>query len=671
MVAMALYILKIKGKSSSVWLLLVVGAGFILDPLFITTCRLNGNSCVEYVSLTSVLHGLETVITASALLVLTLHDAQKRKKLVSIAFGIFQVLYVLLFFSQLANSGHFNTLSQYIYQTVLVVWLTWFCRDFLAEHSFGTSKQEKQIVKISVATWAFLNGVLAILLSLAHIHLLGRIKGLYFASDNAWLAQHGVAIGIIMLYLSRHLLRGERRARQIFLLISGIEVIKYAVISPHASLMTLYLLSFLVLFVLRDDFDRGVVPMTWIMRLRDLYFMTFSLLIAAFLALLALNRNSHVAVIAGQAFDHWFDYVEKSNVLSQTQVHSALLAHTASSFILTSAAVILWILFKPYSVTVHPEDKKSIVVDLLERFSKSPDDYFKLWPSDKSYFWQKDQNGFIAYKVVGSVVYGLADPISKNQKPLLMDFLSWAKAHRLKASLMPIPETSRKLYDEAGLGLLQIGSSAVVDIEHFLSSTATNKWWRWQKNRALKSGYSYVCAHPPHANTLIQQLKQVSEAWLQTGRHKERTFGLGYFDDNYLQQCVIHYLALPDGSIAAFTNQVPQPKSLSTTTIDLLRYLPETNNAMPYLLYETITTVSAQGYKHFDLGFVPFAKTKNQSLALVQAMSAGIFSSKGLMQFKNKFEPDWQPYYLAYEGDITNLAPVALNIEKLLNLKVE
>src|SRR5436305_11789866 len=41
--------------------------------------------------------------------------------------------------------------------------------------------------------------------------------------------------GVIMLYLSRHLLRGEMRARQILLILVGAEVLKYAAVSPNRS----------------------------------------------------------------------------------------------------------------------------------------------------------------------------------------------------------------------------------------------------------------------------------------------------------------------------------------------------------------------------------------------------------------------------------------------------
>jgi lysylphosphatidylglycerol synthetase-like protein (DUF2156 family) len=68
----------------------------------------------------------------------------------------------------------------------------------------------------------------------------------------------------------------------------------------------------------------------------------------------------------------------------------------------------------------------------------------------------------------------------------------------------------------------------------------------------------------------------------------------------------------------------------------------------------------------FDLGFVPFAKARGPLLSIAKAVATDRFSAKGLEQFKNKFRPSWEPNYLAYEGDIADLAVIALNIEKAM-----
>ncbi len=101
-------------------------------------------------------------------------------------------------------------------------------------------------------------------------------------------------------------------------------------------------------------------------------------------------------------------------------------------------------------------------------------------------------------------------------------------------------------------------------------------------------------------------------------------------------------------------------------TIDLLRYTPGTD-AMAYLLYKTIEQgAKDKKYTKFDLGFVPFAKAKGPLLTIAKSVASDKFSAKGLEQFKNKFEPAWEPNYLAYDGDITDLAIIALNIEKAM-----
>jgi hypothetical protein len=69
-----------------------------------------------------------------------------------------------------------------------------------------------------------------------------------------------------------------------------------------------------------------------------------------------------------------------------------------------------------------------------------------------------------------------------------------------------------------------------------------------------------------------------------------------------------------------------------------------------------IMCAEAVPIQHFDLGFVPLAqlqtagigKTASQTLRTVLRP---VFSSLGLEQFKNKFDPTWHTTYLAYDGD--------------------
>jgi lysylphosphatidylglycerol synthetase-like protein (DUF2156 family) len=654
-------------KKIPILLLLVTGLGMMIDPVFTTSCTVHNTICQESFSFDFLIHAIETAATATAVIGLALYDSLARKKLVSLLFLVFQIAYGVLFLTQYANQQHFNTASQFVYQCGVVVWLAWFCRDFLAQNQKRKlSDNRTRLIRYLVSGWAFLNGLLAILISLAHIHLFGRLMGLYFAGNSAWLAQHGVIIGVILLYLSRHIWRGEARARQLFLIITGIEVLKYAAITPNIPLLLLYGLTFCLLFIVADEFDRGVIPMTWQVRLKDLSFLLAALLLAVLLAFATLDRDSRISRITARTFDNFSDYAFRSDSFSPNEherLRSALLADTSTTFLGVSAIAILWVLFRPYGLKPTGRRDFAKVRSRLEAYSNSSEDYFKLWPSDKQYFWSRQ--GFVAYKVVGPIAFALPDPITspRNRPALVGEFVEWARARRLRACFLPVSESSLKIYGD--LPSLKIGASAVVNVDQFLTATSKDKWWRWKKNRAIKSGYEYRTSQPPHSTELIRSLRRVSDSWLETGGHQERGFALGYFDESYLRQCQLHYLTDSSGEVAAFVNQLPNFRAGQPATIDMLRYAPEAGDAMPFLLADVIESVQ-NDHSRFDLGFVPFADTRGPLQAIAKTLSAGRFSAKGLKQFKNKFDPDWQSQYLVYDGDVADLALIALNLERAM-----
>jgi len=664
LVGAGMYIARAQGQKLIGWMIMIIGLGTSLDPIFTTNCNVVGTQCVEYFSLNFVLHAAETVITTSTIFLLSLYDAYKRQRLLSISFVVAQVFYFGLFITQYTTHAQFNTLSQFIYQLVIVIWLAWLIRE--KAQPLPTAKRwSSKTVKYLFAGWAFINGLLTIAVSFAHINVHGRLNGLYFARDNAWLAQHTIVAGLLMLYLSRHLARGEMRARQIFLIITGVESLKYSVLTPNIWLLLIYSLTFSLLFIARDSFDIGTVPLAWRMRIKDSLFMLGSVLVAALLSLLVLDHDDRASIIAERTFDHFEDYFWTNK--PHGHLASVLLAHTLSVFIATSLVLVLWILFKPGKVRPAPSDKSKLK-DFLSQYSLTAEDYFKLGPDDRQYFWASGSRGFVAYKTVGSICFALADPISSKsaRAKVLKEFIAWARANRLKVCFLPVYENSLIMYEKAGLKTLMIGSSAVVNIGQFLNDTSADKWWRWQKNRAIKSGYEHKVSSPPHSRALFKQFKNVSDAWLTIGDHKERGFALGYYDEAYLNQCKIHYLCDVHGKVIAFVNGLPEFKKIDTATIDLLRYKPDFNNSMPYLLYSTISDLSGE-YKFFDLGFVPFAKVKNPALSIARVISANRFSAKGLEQFKNKFRPDWQPNYMAYDGDLADLAVIALRLEAVMD----
>lgn len=644
-------------------LFLLLGIFMFIDPLATITCVIRHGQCIETRGISFYIHAAESTLTAVFILGFSLYDTIKRKLLASTTFLGFQIVYGAISLLRLPDYYGVNTLTQYIYQLASLVWLTWYVVS-LVPSSKHYSARISRYVRRAFGVWAYFNGMLAILTSLLHIHVVKLLQNIYFGNNTAWLAQHGVIVGVGMLYVSRHLWRGEYRARQVFLALLSMQVIKYAIISPEFWLLQLYSITFAVLFASKPHFRRGSAQQPWMDRLQEIIAVLSGVLISlSGMAIIVKHsrRYSQFAQnslrrIAREPFTH--------------AVHrSTLLTHTLTSLIIATGAFIIWSLFRPTPLPSDDQDYGA-AQKVLNRFAQSSEDFFKYWPHDKIYYWSADRNTLIAYRTAKSVVFMLADPVgpsSNDQKALLKDFLAEWSARGFVVCSVLIPESSLQLYSELGLNPLRIGSSAIVNINQFTTKTIGDKWWRWQLNRAKKAGYQYGYSKPPHDDALLAQISEVSDNWLTRHGHREQGFAMGSYSTAYMQQSVLHYLREGSGKVVAFTNELTIYNDLPQTTVDLMRFRPEYHNTMPPLLAYMISQLAKTGqYKTFDLGFAPLADMQSVGAKLTKLITSSRFSAAGLEQFKNKFDPHWQKNYIAYAGDLTDLAAIALALEEAM-----
>lgn len=301
--------------------------------------------------------------------------------------------------------------------------------------------------------------------------------------------------------------------------------------------------------------------------------------------------------------------------------------------------------------------------------SSSSEDYFKLWPPDKQYFWNDTRTGFVAYKTAGSVVFALAEPVAPSPaecEQLIESFVTYWQQRGYTTCFVMVQDQYLSAYKRHGLKSVQIGASAEIPAERFVATTLKVKKWRWLMHSGEKAGYQYAVAAPPHSQAFMQAMRQVSDSWLQRPGHREQGFAMGYFDESYLNQCRIHYLTDNTGAMIAFANELPV-FGLRQATSDLIRFLPEARNAMPFLLARFIQQLHTEGqYEYFDLGLVPLAKIDNALADAVRLFGRSRYSAAGLEHFKDKFEPDWRNYYFVYDGDVADLAAIGANLESVM-----
>ena len=95
---------------------------------------------------------------------------------------------------------------------------------------------------------------------------------------------------------------------------------------------------------------------------------------------------------------------------------------------------------------------------------------------------------------------------------------------------------------------------------------------------------------------------------------------------------------------------------------------------MEYLFVCMMLWGKEQGYRWFNLGMAPFSGLENRALApLWNRLGAFVFrygehfyNFQGLRQYKEKFDPQWRPRYLASPGGLA-LPQIFANLATLIS----
>ncbi len=659
---------KYKKVTIPVVLVAILGLSAILDILAPINCELIRGVCQERYTLAFLVHATETVAEAIALYGLTCWDIYKNRRIPSILFLIVQTLYGLLFVTGIINTENFQTISQFTYQATAVVWIAWYpFMEFASQIKYRSSG----LVNKFLAVWIGFHGVAAIVIGFGHVEYFSRLDNLYLGDNSLLIGQHGIVIGLIFLYLSRHIARGERRAWQIILILLGLEIIKYSAILPQPLFLGIYIFTFALTFALRGHFSRGIFAQSWRSKAMDALIVICGSAISVVVLGYVLSYTPAYTFI-NRTYTESHVIAMRTHRLATSHIHRSIYNDAGSILLVGLVWFVLWSMFRPahFGGADASTEEYFAAENILGQMSNSSEDFFKIWPNDKQYFWSEDRQSFIAYKVVGPIAFALADPIGQSnegKEKLLNNFLVHCRTHGWRVCFLLVQESSVWMFEKAGLKLQKIGASAVIDIEKFVNETANNKWWRWQRNKGAKEGYYYETVEPPLAYLLTQNLQHVSDQWLKRGGHQEEGFALGYFDIEYLHRCRLHVLKNKYGNVVAFVNELPVYNGLPQTTIDMIRYVEDAPNANNYLFLKMLQQLSSEKeFKYFDIGFVPLAQMKGRLASIARRLGADRFSAAGLEQFKNKFEPDWQENFIAYDGDLGDLALIAIHLEKAM-----
>jgi phosphatidylglycerol lysyltransferase len=367
----------------------------------------------------------------------------------------------------------------------------------------------------------------------------------------------------------------------------------------------------------------------------------------------------------GYESDLWWQYSFENDTAR------LLRGMAGSAFILLFVALTQWLRPAPPRMrTPEPDfEKITAMVASTSRCSSA-----LALVGDKRFLFNYDQSAFLMYGDQGRTRVALADPVGDEEKyeGLYWRFAEQAQDEGMRVAFYQVGAAMIPTCVEMGLRVFKLGEEAMVPLASFDLASPGLKKFRKVINRMEREGWLFQIWQPAEVTARIGELRAISDAWLAHHQASEKGFSLGRFDDGYLCRLPVAVIIV-HGTVVAFGNVWPGNGKDELST-DLMRHLPDApNGVMDCLFVQLMMWGKAQGYAWFDLGMAPlsglearqFSPLWNRIGGLIYERGESFYNFNGLRAWKSKFQPLWQPRYLAL-SKAWDLPAVILDITTLI-----
>lgn len=280
---------------------------------------------------------------------------------------------------------------------------------------------------------------------------------------------------------------------------------------------------------------------------------------------------------------------------------------------------------------------------------------------DKHVLFDDAREAFVTYGVSGRTWVAMGDPVGP---PARAAELAWrlrelADRHGADAVFWEATEDALPVYVDLGLALRKVGEEGRVPLAEFSLEGSARKGLRQTERRMAREGCAFEIVGADGVPAILDELEAISDAWLAARHAREKRFSLGFFDRAYLSRFPVAVVRR-DGRIVAFAN-VWTSASKAELSIDLMRYDARApSGVMEYLFTQLMLWGRDEGYAQYGLGMAPLAGLERHRLApawnrvgaLLFRHGEQLYHFQGLRDFKDKFDPVWEPRYLASPGGL-------------------
>lgn len=280
---------------------------------------------------------------------------------------------------------------------------------------------------------------------------------------------------------------------------------------------------------------------------------------------------------------------------------------------------------------------------------------------DKAILFDDRKSAFVMYGVQGRSWVALGDPVGPPAQigPLIKLFLERCDDFGGVPVFYEISGTHLHVYADVGLTFVKLGEEAKVDLTAFTLEGGHARKLRQALSRLEKEHATFRIVPVCEVAGIMDQLRAVSDDWLTRHAGAEKGFSLGFFEPAYIARFPVAVVE-QESRVVAFANLWPGPRG-AELSVDLMRFAHDApRDVMETLFVSVMSWGKAQGYHWFSLGVAPLSGFEASPVAplwhrlasFLYAHGEAVYNFQGLRAYKDKFDPVWEPRYLAYPGGL-------------------
>ncbi|MGI5505740.1 rhomboid family intramembrane serine protease [Lentzea sp. CA-135723] len=297
--------------------------------------------------------------------------------------------------------------------------------------------------------------------------------------------------------------------------------------------------------------------------------------------------------------------------------------------------------------------------ELMRRYGGSSLSYMTTWRGNQYWFTPDGENA-IAYRVVATIALTVGDPIGPARVDAVRGFAEFCAHNGWTPCLYSVGAETRAAVEGLGWSAVQVAEDTMIELDKL---SFTGKKWqdvRTALNKAGKAGITAEwCTYADAPYAITDQIRSISAEWVADKGLPEMGFTLGGLEELTGEgvRCLLAIDA--DRTVHGITSWLPvySDGEVVGWTLDFMRRRSDGfRGSMEFLIASAALELQAEGARFLSLSGAPLARLDRgerpralqRVLDFTGQVLEPVYGFRSLFAFKAKFQPTYQPMFMAY-----------------------